>query len=144
MNLISGERYLVDTNVLIYSVDRSSPFHSKAKDIIKSGIEKGALFVIAHQNITEFISVLTRGYGVGVKQATEDARAFASRFEVIFPLPTTIEVFFQLSNKHKKIYPFDLYLTATMLDNGVERIITGNKKDFIGLNLKEIISIEEE
>lgn len=142
MNLTFGEKYLVDTNILIYSVDYSSPFNKEAKKILEAGVKGEVSLFIAHQNLVEFIAVLTRGYGIGVKQATKDAEAFASHFDIIFPLPGTIDVFFKMANTYKKIYPFDLYLAATTLDNGIERIVTGNKKDFSNLNFKEIASIE--
>ncbi len=142
MNLTFGEKYLVDTNVLIYSVDRSSPFNEGAKKILEAGVKEDVSLFIAHQNLVEFMAVLTRGYGIGIKQAVKDAEAFASQFDVIFPLPGTIDVFFKMANTHKKIYPFDLYLASTAFDNGIERIITGNRKDFSDLNFKEIAGIE--
>lgn len=142
MNLTSGEKYLVDTNVLVYSVDQSSSFYKKAREILERGLRGEFTLVIAHQNLIEFVAVLTRGYGVKIKNALDDAAAFVSHFEVIFPLPTTIDVFFQLARVHKRIYAFDLYLAATMLDNKIMRIITGNAKDFAGLSFKEVIEIQ--
>lgn len=142
MNLTSGAKYLVDTNILLYSVDRQSPFHVRSKEILEAGLQQDVSFVVAHQNLVEFVAVLTRGYGVERKQAVGDAQIFASRFDVIFPLPTTLGIFFQLIDKEKTTYPFDLYLTATMLDNQITRIITGNGKDFRTVGLEEIIGIE--
>ena len=141
MNLTSEARYLVDTNILVYSVDRHSPFHRRSREILETGLEQDVSFAIAHQNIVEFAAVLTRRYGVKMEQAVGDAQVFASRFEVIFPLPTTLETFFQLV-KEKTTYPFDLYLAATMLDNQITRMITGNAKDFSGLGLEEVITVE--
>jgi len=44
IKLILGKRYLLDTNVLIYSVDKSSPFYAKAKKVIEIGVpEKHSL-----------------------------------------------------------------------------------------------------
>lgn len=142
MSLISGAKYLVDTNILLYSVDRQSPFHVRSKEILETGLLQGISFVVAHQNLVELMAVLTRGYGVERKQAVGDAQIFASRFDVIFPLPTTLDIFFQLIGKEKTTYPFDLYLTATMLDNQITRIITGNAKDFRTVGLEEVIGIE--
>jgi len=142
MNLTSGARYLVDTNILLYSVDRKSPFHDWSKEILEAGLQHSSSLVVAHQNLIEFVAVLTRGYGVERKRALGDAQVFASRFDVIFPLPTTLETFFQLADKEKTTYPFDLYLAATMLDNQITRIITGNGKDFRGVGFEEVIGVE--
>lgn len=48
IKLISGKRYLLDTNVLIYSVDKASPFYAKAKKVIEIGIKQNVSFVITH------------------------------------------------------------------------------------------------
>jgi len=62
IKLISGKRYLLDTNVLIYSVDKASPFYAKAKKVIEIGIKQNVSFVITHQNLLEYTAVLRRVY----------------------------------------------------------------------------------
>ena len=57
-----GKKYLLDTNVLIYSVDKASPFYAKAKKIIEIGIKQNVSFVITHQNLLEYTAVLRRVY----------------------------------------------------------------------------------
>lgn len=141
MKLTFGERYLIDTNILVYSVNRGSPRYSEVRKLLEEGMIHGVSFVIAHQNLIEFIAVLTRGYSVTLKDALSDAMSFASRFEVIVPLPATFETYLRLAQKNKEmLYPFDLYLAATMIDNDVERIITANAKDFQGVGLKEVFT----
>lgn len=141
MKLTSQARYLVDTNILVYSVNQRSPRYSGVRKLLEEGLDQGVSFVVAHQNLIEFIAVLTRGYSVTLKDALSDAESFASRFEVIVPLPATFERYLRFAQKTKKtLYPFDLYLAATMLDNDVERIITVNAKDFQGVGLKEIVT----
>lgn len=142
MKLISGERYLVDTNVLAYSIDKESRFYLWSRRTIEEGFQQGVRFVVAQQNLIELIAVLTRGYGISLKEAFKDVQAFASRFELICPLATTFETYLGLANKARKAYPFDAYLVATMKDSGVERLITGNSKDFQGVGLREIIGIK--
>jgi predicted nucleic acid-binding protein len=140
MSLISGEKYLLDTNILVYSVNREAPEHVRVEELIKKGLHAGSSFVVAHQNLLEFIAVLTRAYGIAPPRALSDAHAFASVFEVISPLPTTFQTFTQLVQKIKRpSYPFDAYLAATMFDNAVRRIITNNAKDFQPFGLDEII-----
>ena len=142
MQLTSGTKYLVDTNILVYSVNQRSPQYANSRRLLENGFSDGVLFVVAHQNLLEFIAVLTRGYSVKLKDALSDAASFASRFEVITPLPGTFEKYLQLTQKVKEtLYPFDLYLAATMQDNDVECIITANPKDFKGIELKEVIAL---
>lgn len=141
MKLTSGLRYLVDTNILVYSVNQESPHYLSARKLLEEGFEQGASLVVAHQNLIEFVAVLTRGYSVRLKDALSDAESFASRFEVIAPLPTTFERYLQLAHKAKEtLYPFDLYLAATMMDNDLERIITANAKDFRGIGFREVLT----
>lgn len=145
MTLTSGARYLVDTNILVYSVDRASPFHIAARTLLEDGVERGTPFVIAHQNVLEFIAVLTSGHRVPISEATNDAESFIAHMECIAPLPTTWETCANLLRTAKRRpYIFDCYLTATMLDHGIHRIITQNKKDFEGLGLEEIRSLSEQ
>ena len=143
MRLISGEKYLLDTNVLVYAVDRASPLAALSRQIIEQGASHGVEFVIAQQNLIEFMAVLSSGYGLPLRQALDDAESFARSFRVIVPLTSSFETFTAMIRQNKtKLYPFDLYLVATMLDNSVERIVTRNPKDFQGLPLKEIVSLE--
>lgn len=143
MPIISGVRYLLDTNVLVYAVNAHATFHTAARMFIEDGLERGALFVVAQQNIVEFISVMTRAYGVESSEVMKDARAFLARFECITPQNTTLDLCMNLSIRSEKraFYPFDVFLAATMLDNDVDRIITENIKDFQGLGLREIIPL---
>lgn len=62
IKLTSREKYLLDTNILIYSVDKNSPFYNKAKRIIETGINKNVSFVITHQNLLEYIAVFRKVY----------------------------------------------------------------------------------
>lgn len=143
MKLIPNESYLLDTNVLVYSVDRESPFYGAARSIIEDGIQQGVELVVAHQNLLEFVAVLTRGHGISVRQVLKDAESFSAQLRVIAPLPTSLATYVELARVAKKhLYSFDIYLAATMRDNGVERIVTGNPKDFQGLGLAEVVALK--
>lgn len=141
MTLTSREKYLIDTNVLLYALDRKSPLHSKAKALLEEGLHEDGRLVVAHQNILECIGVLTRGYRVPHDIALREVLAFTSAFEQITPFPGTIDTFLSLMRRTKAVYVFDIYLAATMLDNDVERIITANPKDFQGVGLKEVVAL---
>ena len=142
MNLISGKRYLRDTNVLVYAVNRAALRHERVKELLEGGLRDGVRFTVAHQNLLELIAVLVRSFGIAPSHAQRDAEAFAGQFEVIAPFTGTLETFARLM-KHapKSAYPFDVYLAATMLDNNVRRIITGNVKDFQRFGFEEIVAV---
>lgn len=138
---ISNEKCLIDTNILVYSINKSSPFYTTARALVENE-ERRSNFVIAQQNLLELVSVLTKRYRVPLYEASSSAHIFAKHFEIIAPLGTTWVTFTNLARQLKKhIPPFDIYLAATMLDNGIERIITANTRDFAGLGLKQIIPL---
>jgi predicted nucleic acid-binding protein len=143
MEIILKEKYLVDTNILIYSLDKKSPFYTASCNLLRDGLQKGARFIIAQQNLVELIAVLTKAYKISPNEALADAGSFAFNFEIITPLPTTLETFERLLKQSKgQQQIFDIYLAATMRDNDVCRIITANKKDFLGLGMEEIVEVK--
>ncbi len=141
MKIISGEKYLIDTNVLVYAVDAGSPFFSKAKSLIELCRKNGGRLAVAHQNLLEFTAVMDRVYRLPRKDILADARSFSVHFEVIYPGPKTFQTFLGLMSGEAQLYPFDVYLAATMLDNGISRIITANAGDFRGLGLEEVVDM---
>lgn len=141
MHLILGEKYLVDTNILIYGLNKTSLFHAQAREILESPEIRANIFV-AQQNLMELVSVLTKTYSVSLKEATNTAHLLTEHFEVITPMPSTWNTFVRLTESYNHpCSPFDIFLVATMLDNEIERIITANEKDFQHLGLREIIAL---
>jgi len=134
MQITSNTRYLLDTNILIYSVDSASPFHTKAKETILQIKDKQAEGVVAQQNILEFSHVLMRTYGISPTEVVEDSKAILEDFSLITPLPSTLPLFLSfVEETNKKNVVHDLYLAATMLDNGISTIITANEQDFLSI-----------
>ncbi|KKT34993.1 MAG: hypothetical protein UW24_C0017G0002 [Parcubacteria group bacterium GW2011_GWA2_44_12] len=143
MRLTSGEKYLVDTNILIYALNKTSSLYTKSRKILETQNPE-AYFIIAQQNLVELTSVLTKQYKVSLKEAVNTARAFSEHFEVITPMRDTWEMFTHMAERqNKQIAPFDIFLAATMLSNGVERIITANSEDFKNLGLREIVNLAD-
>lgn len=143
MKLTLGEKYLVDTNILVYALNKTSLFHIKSREILEAH-NKESYFVVAQQNLIELVAVLTKQYKVSSKEAANIANTIAQNFEVIAPVGDTWDRFMHLVEKqNKRIAPFDIFLAATMLSHGVERIITANEADFKGFGLTEIITVSE-
>ncbi|MBI4359762.1 MAG: type II toxin-antitoxin system VapC family toxin [Candidatus Jacksonbacteria bacterium] len=143
MRITFGEKYLVDTNVLIYALNKSSLFHAGSREILETQ-NKGAYFVVAQQNLVELTAVLTKQFKVPLKEATDTAHIISQNFEIITSVHDTWETFTRLVEKqNKRVAPFDLFLAATMLGNGVERIITANGADFKNIGLREIVDVAQ-
>lgn len=51
--------WLIDTNVLIYSYDQACQFHQSSYEFITYSLSAELNLVISHQNLLEFIAVVT-------------------------------------------------------------------------------------
>jgi predicted nucleic acid-binding protein len=130
---MSTKVILVDSNVLIYAINISSPKHKAAQAFLQTHVGR---MTIAHQNIFESLRVLTHKKFPHPMSPVEAATAvgnIAERCHVIAPDPSTHHIAIALMQKHKltgdKI--FDAYLAATALSTGITTIATDNVKDFL-------------
>jgi len=134
---------LVDTNILVYSIDPLSPFHLKAKSFLEK-ITPFSNLVISIQNLMEFYAVSTSRRHISkpfsTKEATQNLRGLAALYPLIFPKKTMFETFLQLVQKMPIIgqEAHDAHLAALMLDNDIGTIYTADTKIFAKLGLKAI------
>jgi len=134
MKIISDTKYLVDTNIFIYGYDAKSPYYKETRSLLQNLVVQDIDIYITLQNIVEFCNVLIRDYKLSSSSTIGYAQEILLDFKIIVPKTTTISVFLNLLQKTKsKFYVFDLFLAATMLDNGISHIITANEKDFVGI-----------
>jgi predicted nucleic acid-binding protein len=123
---------LLDTNIIVYSLDKKSSKNYIATNYIKRNAEN---LTITHQNINEAIRVITHPKHpkpMRIEKAIEAVTDIAEGLSIIFPKENTIFITLELLNKYKikSNHVFDAYLAATMLSNGIEEIATDNGKDF--------------
>lgn len=123
---------LIDTNILVYSVNLDSLKYKRAKKFINNN--RGRL-EIAHQNILEAIRVLTHKKFSNprkLKEALSSTLSIAQSCSLISPNQNTFYLALELIKKHNlsgnRI--FDAYLAATALSNGISIITTDNTRDF--------------
>lgn len=123
---------LVDTNILVYAINKSSPKYKQAQKFLKDN--QGDL-IIAHQNILETIKVLTQpkfSHPMNPKSAIEAVLKIAESCQIITPIIGTefiaLELIKNSALSGNRI--FDAYLTATALSNNITTIATDNIKDF--------------
>ena len=131
---------LIDSNILIYAINISSPKSKVAGQFLKNNEKQ---LVIAHQNIFEAIRVLTHpkfGQSVTSKDAIKSVMSIASSSKVITPNFKTHFLALELIERHNltanKV--FDAYLAATALSNEIDTIVTDNVKDFQKFPIKII------
>ncbi len=145
MTRLSGQSFLVDTNVLVYALDRSSRQYAQASRLLSACVAGRMAGYIAQQNLLELTRVLTRHYRLPAAQALADVQTIARhrRLSVIAPTPGTLSLFFQLASAQTGgIFDvFDLYLAATMRPSGLSTIVTANVRDFAPIAGIEAIDV---
>jgi len=126
-------RILVDTNVLVRSVEGAHPLMRIARDSLRHLYEEGHELCVTPQNVAEFWNVCTRpaklnGLGNGIP-ATD---RLASRIESLFTiLPDSLDTFRRwrdlvVSHAVKGAEVHDTRLVAAMLVHRVDAILTFN------------------
>lgn len=123
---------IVDTNILIYSINSDSPKHKLAQKFLKDNATE---LEIAHQNVLETIRVLTHksfSRPMSLKEALNAILSIAKSCSIISPDQNTYHLAIELIKNYKlsgnRI--FDAYLAATALSNGITAIATDNTRDF--------------
>lgn len=123
---------LIDSNILIYAINSSSPKHKVAKQFLQENIED---LIVAHQNIFETLRVITHPKfpsPMSSTNALEAVKRIINACRIIAPDYRTHSIAFELIKKHNLSADmvFDAYLTATAISNNVTTIATDNVKDF--------------
>ncbi len=133
---------LIDSNILIYSINSSSPKHKAAQDFLLQNIGN---LEVAHQNIFETLRVLTHPKfpsPMKITKAIDAVENILKGCKVISPEYRTHQIALELINKYNlsadKI--FDAYLVATALGNDIKVIATDNIKDFKTISEVKIIN----
>lgn len=129
--------FLVDTNVLLRSVDTDSPMNydaANAKEILRS---QGEQLCIIPQNLIEFWNVYTRPIDKnGLGRTIKEAEAEVNRLKGLFVLLPDEERIYseweRLVIKYdvKGVKVHDARLVAAMLVHELTHIVTFNSRDF--------------
>lgn len=129
MMIISGKKYLVDTNILVFAQDKKSSHFSQAAEILQEVNEEKFQCYITLQNLLEYSAVLTRFYKYSKSDVLSDLNIFISnpKFNLIYPTKKTVTILLQLMGDNPKLYIYDLFITAYMKDYGIKSIITDDE-----------------
>lgn len=121
---------LIDSNILIYALNASSPKHIIAQAFLQAHAEE---MIFAQQNIFETLRILTHTKfptPFSPDNALKAVQALVNHAQIITPTPETAAIAFELTRKYQITGAeiFDAYLVATALSNDVETIATDNVK----------------
>ncbi|MEO8211303.1 MAG: type II toxin-antitoxin system VapC family toxin [bacterium] len=127
-------KILIDTNIFIYDLDKSSIFHDKAKKIIQ---DESLELSTTSKNISEFFAVCTK-LNIDEKIMFGYYEDILSNILILFPEYHSLNIFKELLkiNKPKGNRVFDFEIVSIMLSNGILQIATMNIEDF--KKIKEI------
>ncbi|MBI2597750.1 MAG: PIN domain-containing protein [Candidatus Diapherotrites archaeon] len=137
--MLTDSKALIDTNILVYALDKDSEKHEKAKETIKNQCEKGSAIVSA-QNLAEFVFVVTeKKKKLSAEQANQFVFDLSDNSAVLSYSTSEIIRASQLKFEYKTNF-FDSLIVATMEKAGVFTIITENEKDFVKINWLKVIN----
>ena len=133
---------LIDTNILIYSINSSSPKIKQAQQFLMDYQSHG---VVAHQNIFEAVRVLTHPkypHPMQTKTALTALKSITGVFTIISPSIETYVFAQTLLEKYRYTADkvFDLYLVATMLSHEITTLATDNERDFFPIEEIKIVN----
>jgi predicted nucleic acid-binding protein len=125
----------VDTNVLVFSTVVGAPRHGEAKRAITQARARIELAVTA-QIPREYVAATTHPRfaprPLTLKNALEDVDRFLGKFRLLNETAASFRLFCDLIARQtivgRKVH--DANIAATMLANGVTRILTDNGADF--------------
>jgi toxin-antitoxin system PIN domain toxin len=136
MATMVGEPVFVDTNVLIYAGRPESVQHGAALAALERLEMEGCSFWISSQVLREYLAVVTRPQSMmpalPMAEAIADVRHFMDLFDIVEDRPTILDRLLRIVTAYpvagKQIH--DAHLVATMVDYGIDRLLTFNRRDF--------------
>jgi len=145
--------FLIDTNVLLRSVEPSHPMYGDAINAVTTLMGRGERLCIVPQNLIEFWNVCTRpAQKNGLGYTPAQAAAEINRLKTIFPLLLDAEAIYQewerlvITYAVRGVNVHDAKLVAAMLVHGLTHILTFDISDFARyseitvVNPREIVS----
>jgi len=123
-------KILLDTNVLIYSIDEDSKYFEKAHRIFSEELE----LYTTSKNLSEFLSVVTRipQNRLSIKDALLVLEDFINVMTILYPNEESIIQFKKILEKYEPsgLQIHDYEILSIALSNQITTIATFNEKDF--------------
>ena len=128
-------KILVDTNVLIYLVDEDSQFFKPARNLIS---DTSLNPYTTSKNLSEFLAVMTRipKNSLSINDALTVIKEFNTVFNILYPTKASCDILMDLLKTYQPagLQIHDFEIAGIGLANGINRIATFNRKDFIRIS----------
>jgi predicted nucleic acid-binding protein len=128
---------LIDTNLLLRSVQPAHPMHASAVRALATLMEREEPLVISIQNVAEFWNTATRpesnnGLGYSIEEARDEVSKLEEFFEVLHEGAASYAAWKSLVIDHRVsgVQVHDARLVAVMKVHGIRQIVTFNAGDF--------------
>ena len=117
---MSAERYCMDTNVLIYSIDsQAGESHQRAIKLMQEMMISDCVLTL--QSLAEFFSAATRKGKMPKQDAIAQVNDWMSLFPVINAVPTTLKMAMNAVQEHQFSF-WDAMILETAVQAGVTRL----------------------
>ena len=137
---------LIDTNVLLRSVQPSHPMHPSAVHALEILMKRQETLVVALQNVAEFWNAATRptannGLEFTIEEAKDELTKIEGFFQILCETPESYETWKTLliANRVMGVQVHDARLVAVMNTYGVRQIVTFNVADFARFSEIEVL-----
>jgi len=141
--------YAIDANILVYAYNLDSPFNSKAYSFLEEKVlTRYIRACLPYQSLYEFYAIITDSHRVSKpvkpKEAKELVETYmrARNIPKIYPRKSNLRSVVDLLSKYdiSRQEIFDVVFVATLLDNGVDGIITRNTKHFSKFEFLKVLN----
>jgi predicted nucleic acid-binding protein len=143
---MAADPVFVDTNVLVYATRPSAAQHVSAQAALSRLEGEGSSLWVSAQVLREYLAAVTRPQttapALPMATAITDVRNFRAAFDVAEEHPSVLDRLIDLLAVHRGSgrQVHDANIVATMLENGIRRLLTFNAADF--RRFARIIDIE--
>ncbi len=141
--------YAIDANILVYAYNLDSQFNLKAFAFLKEEVLTGNVKAcLPYQSLYEFYAIITDPRRVEKPAKTNEAKEavevymMARNIPKIYPRKSNLRNVLNLLSEYdiSRQEIFDVVFVATLLDNGVDGIITRNTKHFNRFEFLKILN----
>jgi len=133
---MAADPVFVDTNVLVYATRPSVAQHAAALAALTRLEGEGSTLWVSPQVLREYLAAVTRPQATAsalqMATAIADVRRFRAAFDVAGERPSVLDRLLDLLATHsgtgRQVH--DANIVATMLEQGIRRLLTFNAADF--------------
>lgn len=124
---MSGERFTLDTNVLVYAADRlAGRKHELALELVDRAVSRDCVLTL--QSLAEFHHAVTRKGVVPVREAADQVRDWMALYPVAVADDSTLGSALQISTA-RKLGIWDAMIVATAAAAGCAVVVSEDMQD---------------